>query len=155
MCVLQPSCLCRPRRAVSGEAGPHVCKSCAAGVGEEGGARPNGAEPLSSQAGDCVLRCSLLVGWSAGATTRLPPSLIRWLPQVLVVGFSMGGYVAAAFSAAHPELVAGEWWPVTVWAVTFCAPGPCAPELLAARAGAPVRRVVRHIRRAALPGLLR
>lgn len=29
------------------------------------------------------------------------------LRQVVMMGFSMGGYVAAAFAAAHPELLAG------------------------------------------------
>lgn len=29
------------------------------------------------------------------------------LPQVVMMGFSMGGYITAAFAARHPDLVTG------------------------------------------------
>ena len=41
---------------------------------------------------------------TAAAAPQQPPQQQQ---KVLIIGFSMGGYIAAAFAAAHPDLIAG------------------------------------------------
>lgn len=48
----------------------------------------------------CIARHICLAKTQAGLVHDL-------LLQVVMMGFSMGGYVAAAFAATHPDLVAG------------------------------------------------
>lgn len=56
-----------------------------------------------------AVRQALAAGLSTASSliTNVLLSLLCDAPQVVVMGFSMGGYVAAAFAAAHPELTAG------------------------------------------------